>query len=571
MSIACSFKLVSPSFAMTLIALITMLACVEPPAPVSTPTEEMDAAADLAGDMDVMPGRDMPDDAADLAPDAADLAPDAAQDMPAIEEMGSIDMAPDMQNMQTRVECGQTFEQEPAGSGTPEDPFLLCDQNHFQKMNFSDKHFLLGKDILLDDTWQPLDAFRGTLDGQGFRIENARLILRDIKNASPCEDYKDDNAFNTVMGSFIHTLNGATVRDVTFLKPLVGAGPNQERIPAELVQEGTGRVCYLTTGGIFGQIRQHNTQRSTLERINILGMTARASGRFGGLAYRIRNANLSQIFMGPEQVSDTQIFLTDTQSGGFVGELEASTLRDVHVDLKMYIESDTPNVHNRDRSEYVSHGLFAGRLADAIIDGLIVRGSMTNTQSVDDGAILGHIGGLAGNLDLAEPTSALILSHCLIDVSMTATGAEHTGAFAGNGRFKQGNLEVTDCMLEASLIDGTRRGAGIFGQLNFILTSYTSIIDFSNLYLNARLEGIGRNGCLYADSSQPHAATLEKINGFTQGDMEISFPEPVMMPLTCDDSEVLAQEYEDSLKDTWDNHEGKLYPNRVVELLDQRQ
>ena len=61
-------------------------------------------------------------------------------------------------------------------TGLEEAPFPICDQRDLRLMLIEPSaHFELKQDITLDESWQPLPTFSGSLNGNGFSISGLTL------------------------------------------------------------------------------------------------------------------------------------------------------------------------------------------------------------------------------------------------------------------------------------------------------------------------------------------------------------------------------------------------------------
>ncbi|WP_410771458.1 S-layer homology domain-containing protein [Fontibacillus sp. BL9] len=232
------------------------------------------------------------------------------------------------------------------GSGSADDPFMIMTTGQLGEIrNNASASYVLGQDIDLSGIlWQPIDEFKGKLDGRGFKIINLTVN-------NPSGQY----------GGFIKNMRDrAVVKNIGF-----------ENVHITGLQGPDGAV----TGGMHSMTR--------LENVYVTGTIQSAGTRIGGLA--------GQMFDGGTICNSYSLAsVTTSKYGGTVGGISGWAQFENNLIENSYVNGNV---------SYTVNGLAGGIMGQSV--NLTVTGVYWNQQYVTDAVGYSNIGPLVGAVGIS--------------------------------------------------------------------------------------------------------------------------------------------------------------------------
>lgn len=245
------------------------------------------------------------------------------------------------------------------GDGTKESPYIIKNEKELNSLSeYPDAYFKLGNDIIMNKgTYYSVRNFKGTLDGNGYKISNIKqpLIFNNVgivKNLNI--EANMDNEFDTYYGT-IASINEGTISDCSVTGNI------------NLIIRGTNQILENQIGGMVGKNETSGRiERSYIDaNINIVLPENNAS--IGG-AVGSNNGTITNCYSkGTLSVIQDNNEMYRLKVGGFVGEIDY-----ISSTLGLLVEKiyTTMNVQvNANGNKLLkSIGLFSGTINTRITD-----------------------------------------------------------------------------------------------------------------------------------------------------------------------------------------------------------
>ena len=205
------------------------------------------------------------------------------------------------------------------GSGTEADPYQVATADDLNGVrDYLDAHFKQVADIDLSgyENWEPINAFAGTYDGGGKKIENLTIVDQRVVPNSPTPKW------GAGLFGFLTT---STVK-------LLNINLNNVSITSE-ISNPKSESFYYYVGALVGGI-ELSSGTATITNcvaknvtINVDEMNYRYGlGAVGGLLGYISRCNVTNCGAFEVQISHTFIASAQMGTGGFIGFMEASCI-----------------------------------------------------------------------------------------------------------------------------------------------------------------------------------------------------------------------------------------------------
>ena len=443
---------------MTLSILLLATGCIDGPSGSADPGDQdtdMAAPQPDAGNMQDMgnPQEDM-SDPPDMGTPPADMTEPTDDGLE--EDQGApSDMAADMPPSQD-MGCE-------SGSPAPDEPFVICEAMDFEQMRLNPENsYVLGKDVILPEDFQPIRDFSGDFDGQGHTISGISLTQTKA-NAANCGG--DDAPI--YIGGFISHVENATLNNIEFGQVLVG----QDTVLKYTHQD----MCRLNAGGLFGRI-----SGSQVTNIKVNGLDAHTNALFGGIAYQADSSTFSSVHVIDAQGTAPNIISGNSAAGVI---LIAEDLELENVSFQGTIRATGAGPSN-ERSLFIQQADGANRWSNIAVRGQVVLSP--NLLSSGRAA--------AGLLATLTETGSLAISDCAIEVSIDAH-ANNVAGLVANIREDKGNpgtqpFEVSDCYVGefGSVRTSTLKNSKITGGLLGTVEIAGERIELTHVYVQTDLD-----------------------------------------------------------------------------------
>ncbi|MBI5547882.1 MAG: hypothetical protein HY901_28700 [Deltaproteobacteria bacterium] len=276
-----------------------------------------------------------------------------------------------------------------SGTGSPADPYVACSGTQLTQLaSHPDASIKLQNDIDIGGApWTPLDTLTGTLDGNGFVVEN--LYFPDGSNyaglfASSSGTIKNLGVVNVNMVGGCH------------LGALVGI-LNQEGVVQDCYSTGIIQTTSDSVGGLVGQ-----SYGTILRAYSSVAITASASYDIGGLVGHSTETGIVRQSYATGAIEVTH----ESNAGGLIGE-NGGTVDDCYATGSVTADSDSSS-----------------------IGGLIGLNTGPLQSSYSSGPVSGE-GSLVGGL-IGENTGAVTSSYWDLETSGQPSSAAGAGLTTAN-------------------------------------------------------------------------------------------------------------------------------------------
>ncbi|MCI9016024.1 MAG: hypothetical protein HFJ53_02500 [Clostridia bacterium] len=200
------------------------------------------------------------------------------------------------------------------GNGTKESPYIIKTENELNALSeYPNAHFKLGNDIAINNTtYFSVKNFKGTLDGNGYKISNIKqsLIVTNlgiVKNLNIVAAI--DNEFNTYFGA-IADINQGTITDCSVTGTI------------NLTMTGTNKILANQVGGIVGKNEVVGRIERSYVDANINVILPENHAFVGGAVGSNNGTIVNSYSKGILNVTQSNNQALKLQIGGFVGEID---------------------------------------------------------------------------------------------------------------------------------------------------------------------------------------------------------------------------------------------------------
>ena len=212
------------------------------------------------------------------------------------------------------VASGLPIDEIADGIGTADEPYIIKARNHLNNMRYDlSSYYRLRNDIDLGDIeWTPIgqitnDAFKGSLEADGYTIKNLRVSRAD-------KDYV--GLFGYIYGAVIRNLNieNVDIEGKDYVGALVGQALNDFDIENCTV-EGLGRIKgdnYI--GGLVGSSRGINSINGRIDNSSVKINVEGSGNMLGGLGGYVEKTQVGRCYA----VGD--VTGIGSEIGGLIGE-----------------------------------------------------------------------------------------------------------------------------------------------------------------------------------------------------------------------------------------------------------
>lgn len=348
--------------------------------------------------------------------------------------------------------------------GSLASPYLVCHKGHFANINYyTDKHFLLANDVDFGgNTIAPMGAvFKGSLDGQGFKIKNFVIHQPNARGVA---------LFGSVEGATIKnlTIENATVTGYDRVGVLAGTWRGSGTLSDIKVAGSVKGIS--STGGLIGVA--NTSSDLTLTRITST-LNVQGNNYTGGL---IGQFPMDGVDFSAQYVDITGSVKGLNYVGGMVGFTAEPTflVQDVQVKTGSLIEGLGTHVGG-----ITGHG-FGGTYKNV---------NLKATLNAPKDAVDGFIGGVVG-LD----EGYLSLSSSIFDGSISS-GMNYVGGMVGKA--KQGDFQNLQSFGTITVIDDKYANSvrsfvgGLFGYIGSDQLTSTLNASSSTATLDTQAQMVG--------------------------------------------------------------------------------
>ncbi|WP_019568268.1 GLUG motif-containing protein [Thioalkalivibrio sp. ALMg13-2] len=327
-----------------------------------------------------------------------------------------------------------------AGEGSAENPYEIADWEQLHRVrDYLDHHFVLTADLDADAPgydelasatanggagWQPVgqahdNYFRGSLDGQGYRLEGLRI----------------DRSAENAVGLFGRTGADAEIANLTL---------------ADAAITGDSDV-----GGLIGYAEQTQISNTHVDTANVTG-----SGNYvGGLAGRLETSSA----VTDSTASADVVSSGDAYVGGLVGFADVATITDSHASGSLTLNGNESagGLIGEARDATIARSSAAvdvngphGGLYNGGLVGLLKGGEIRESHAT--GSVTGAAGGAGGLVGYVWQDGRIIESHA----TGTVLGDDYVGGLVG----WLDNGQVTDSFAANTVDTGAQHYGGLTGN-----------------------------------------------------------------------------------------------------------